>query len=49
MFKLSFVGWFWVDCYAVNLREMLFDAVFQRGGHIVDRGDRQVTLHRAVT
>ena len=25
--------------YAVDLGKLLFDAVFQRGGHVVDRSD----------
>src|ERR1700733_1441824 len=33
---------------AVDLRETLPDAALQQGGEIVDVGDRQIAIHRAV-
>lgn len=33
---------------AVDLREFLFDAVFESGGDVVDLGNRQPAAHRAV-
>lgn len=38
-----------MDGHAVDLREMLFDAIFKSGRHIMNGCDRQVALHGAVT
>src|SRR5258707_11889526 len=42
------VGRLRVDGDARDLREAFLDAVFQRGGDIVDAGDGEIALHHAV-
>ena len=37
-----------MDGDARDLREALLDAVFQRGGHIVDAGNGEIAFHHAV-
>lgn len=46
--RSGFVRGFGVDGDAVDLREALLDAVFDRGGDIVNLGDGKIAVHGAV-
>ncbi len=45
---LALFGGFGVDGDAEDLREALFDTVFEGGGYVVDASDGKIALHDAV-
>ena len=48
IFVSAFVDGFGVDGDAVDLGELLFDAILDGGGDVVDVGDGEAALHSAV-
>jgi len=47
-YRSAFVGWLGVDCYAEDLGEVFFDAIFEGCCDVVDVCDLQIAGHRAV-